>query len=108
MQTLKKNECSILYLTLKKEWYKLIWNGIKREEYRDATDYWKVRIGNFVERGAAKNLKLVVAFSLWRRKADLFMMMTGCKIFESSYHIEWGEPSGRHYAISLGERVNVV
>lgn len=34
----------ILQLTLKKEWYKMIASGEKKEEYRDMKPYWKKRL----------------------------------------------------------------
>jgi hypothetical protein len=34
----------ILHLTLKRKWYEMILNGIKKEEYRDMSDYWYKRL----------------------------------------------------------------
>lgn len=33
-----------LHLTLKKQWFDMIFNGEKREEYRDFTPYWISRL----------------------------------------------------------------
>jgi len=39
------NNCKkVLYLPLKKEWYDMINAGIKTEEYREMTPYWRKRI----------------------------------------------------------------
>lgn len=35
-----------LHLNLKKEWFDLILSGVKKQEYRDITDYWKNRFDN--------------------------------------------------------------
>ena len=112
MTKLKRSECSILHLVLKKAWYDKIANGEKREEYRDVKEYYRVRIGNFIRRGAEKrsknsSAKLVVAFSLGMRKPDLFMTVIGCNIYGDCLHPEWGEPNGEHYVLALGRQVIV-
>lgn len=108
MMKLKRSECVILPLVLKKKWYDMIASGKKREEYRDAKEYYRIRISNFVRRGAEKNKQLVVAFSLGMRKAELFMLFCGCKKFKTSLRPEWGEPNDYHYVISLGRRVKFI
>ena len=45
MQQLKRSECAILPLVLKKKWYDLIAFGEKQEKYREAKPYWNKRIG---------------------------------------------------------------
>ncbi len=34
----------ILHLTLKKKWFDMIASGEKKEEYRDLTSYWAIRL----------------------------------------------------------------
>lgn len=34
----------ILHLTLKKVWFDMIANGVKREEYREVKPYWRKRL----------------------------------------------------------------
>lgn len=109
MLKIKRGDCSVLHLVLMKKWYDMIASGEKREEYRDAKDYYRTRIGNFIRRYADKGLKkLVVAFSCGRRKADLHMTVIGVNIYPDSLHPEWGEPKGDHYVIVLGRRVVMV
>lgn len=43
----KEMDLRILYLTLKSKWYDMIADGIKKEEYRDETYYWMVRLMNW-------------------------------------------------------------
>jgi|TARA_B110000091_G_scaffold170017_1_gene182490 hypothetical protein len=38
------NTGRILYLTLKKNWFDMISNGIKHEEYREIKSYWATRL----------------------------------------------------------------
>lgn len=36
----------VLPLTIKKQWFNMILEGIKKEEYREIKDYWKSRLMN--------------------------------------------------------------
>ncbi len=103
---LKRSECSILHLVLKKKWYDMIASGEKREEYREVKDYYRTRISNFIRRRNGKNVKkLIVGFSCGRRKADLYMTVIGLNIYPNCLHPEWGEPKCDHWVICLGRRV---
>lgn len=44
----------ILYLPLKKEWYEMIENGVKTEEYRELKEFWWKRIST-LDRNAPQN-----------------------------------------------------
>ena len=110
MLQLKKSECAILPLVLKKKWYDLIASGEKKEEYREDKPYWDVRIGNWLNKAQSKNLTPVVAFSLGYRPATMFFKVPEYPVMPSdeSNHPEWGEPAGYHYVIELAERVELV
>lgn len=115
MKVLKRNECAILYLTLKAKWYGLIIHGDKLEEYRDYKPYWHIRIRNWHDKQrfgwdrCDKNKWLVVAFSRGRQKADRFYLTRYTLVRESdSEHPEWGEPKEKHYVLGIGERVELV
>lgn len=106
MRTLRRSECAILPLVLKGKWFDMIASGKKREEYRDATWYWDVRIHNWLaqkkvhvvefRRGYAKN-----APRMSFKRADIFSRWI-------AHTHTWGEPNGvPHYAIALGERINL-
>ena len=109
MHKLKKSECTILPLVLKKKWYDLIDSGEKKEEYRADKPYWDVRIGNWLNKAQSKNLAPVVAFSCGYRPATMFFKVPEYPVMQSdeSNHPEWGEPAGYHYVIELGERVEI-
>lgn len=109
MRTLKRSKCAVLPLVLKGKWYRMIESGEKREEYRDATDYWKRRFRNWRHEYFGGKYA-VVEFRLgYQRNAPrmafisggLFPYQTGC------LYPEWGEPEAPHYAIALGERVEL-
>lgn len=116
MKTLKRSECSILPLVLKRRWFEMIERGEKTEEYRDDTDYWWTRTSNWCERGGS----LVVEFRLgYQRNAPRMAFEVGPiltpfdtseeakKLFVKIRHPEWGEPDAPHFVISLDERVEL-
>ena len=106
----KRSECVFLYLTLKRRWYDMIAKGIKEEEYRDYKPFWASRIERW---SATVSKHRVVAFSLGRRRADMFFLCepigSGVEparlYFKSCIHPEWGEPRTPHYVIPLSSRV---
>lgn len=54
MVRLKRNECSVLKLVLKRKWYDMIASGEKKEEYRDSRKHWWTRIGRKTRRFTTK------------------------------------------------------
>lgn len=109
MRQLKKSECAILPLVLKKKWYDLIDSGEKKEEYREDKPYWDVRLGHWLNKAQARNLVPVVAFSLGYRPASMFFRVPEYPVMRSCevWHPEWGETAVPHYVIELGERVEL-
>lgn len=86
-----------LYLTLKKQWFDLINNGVKIEEYREIKDYWTKRLENkhydevIFRHGYAKDAP-VMSFEI--RKIEINIGKE-----------EWGaEKNKKYYVIYLGER----
>lgn len=104
MRTLKRSDCAVLPLVLKRKWYDMIASGEKNEEYRDATEYWKTRICNWEWHGTT-----VVEFRLGYAKNAPRMAFRVRGVAQIRWgapgHPEWGEPYGKHYAIFLDERV---
>lgn len=119
MRTLKRSECAVLHLVLKKKWFDMIASGEKREEYRDAKPYWETRLSRWIDRSAAviegdpPDKDLVVAFALGRTKPTMFFAAylwptSFAEVHDRSYwRPEWGEPRTPHYVIALGERVEL-
>ncbi len=105
MRRLKRSDCAILPLVLKRKWFDEVRLGGKREEYRAATPYWAVRLSNWQRSsrrhvvefrlGYAKDAPRVAFASPWHIAA------ADCR------HPEWGEPTTLHYVILLGERVEL-
>jgi len=111
VRELKRSECAILPLVLKRRWYDMIKRGEKREEYRDYTTYWQHRIANWCNNqkpdwDSIETCKwLVIGFSLGYRKSDLFFLLHSRDVRDFSENPDWGEPDGRHYVLTLGDRV---
>lgn len=116
MRTLKRSECAVLSLVLKRKWYDMIASGEKREEYRDARPYWHTRLANW-EKGRFDDRKWrVVAFSCGYRAPSMFFIAQVAYCFSGEpYPIstltprsEWGQSLGvEHFCIKLIERINL-
>ena len=109
MKKLKRSECAVLPLVLKRRWFDLVATGQKREEYRDYTAYWQTRIRNWFDRSAIDGLILVIEFRLgYAARAQRTAFLLDSLFIRAAYrfeHPDWGEPCGEHYALGLGERV---
>ena len=101
----KRSECAVLPLILKGQWFYMIASGEKREEYRDDTLYWQTRINNWYKKQGTR----VVEFRLGYAKDAPKMWFAVREVFlrrEAHTHT-WGEPRRWHYAIVLGERIEL-
>ena len=117
MMTLKRGECSILSLVLTRKWYEMIDAGLKREEYRADTLYWRRRLANWDLAFNAHNTP-VVEFRLgyasnaprmafWTFGLETASGMRPYAHKAGSDHPEWGEPDGPHFIIRLGGRIEL-
>lgn len=114
---MKRSECAVLPLVLKGKWFAMISSGVKREEYRDATDYWRRRLFNWDEASATDRAPVVEFRHGYARDAErvAFWCMGlqtagGMRAFaytEGASHLEWGEPAAPHFVIRLGGRVEL-
>jgi len=104
MRSLKKEQCEILHLVLKRKWYDMIDSGEKREEYRDETPHWE-RIYTWWLREGCK--PRVVAFQRGYRKPSMWFVVDATSWSDRSMRPEWGEPDHPHHILFLGERVEV-
>lgn len=105
-----RSQVSILPLVLTRKWYDMIKSGVKREEYRDHTNYYAARLNNWY----ARNEFPVVEFRLGYAKdaprmlfwvATKYLPCRGFSPFATrtrSAHPEWGEPSTPHFVLFLG------
>ena len=108
---LKRSDCLILPLVLKKKWYDMIKSGIKWQEYRTSKNVCRM-----IERWVGEwymnngNKKLVVTFVLGYQKdrPSMSYSVDYVKYEDLCVHPEWGEPKGKHCVIDLGEQVTFI
>ena len=104
MRTLKKSECNILHLILKRKWFDMIDSGEKQEEYRDETPHWE-RIYRWWQKEGGR--PCVVAFQRGYKKPSMWFIVDGISNSDVSVNPDWGEPNHPHHILFLGERVEV-
>ena len=121
IEEIDSSRCSILSLVLKGKWYDMIEHGGKRQEYRDVTDYWRIRFKNWDAKFTAHNTPVVEFRRGYAHNAPRMAYWTlgietisGLRPYayvdqssDKPRHPEWGEPSSPHFFIELGGRVNL-
>ena len=111
VRKLRRRDCAILPLVLKKKWYDMIASGEKLEEYREFKPFWQKRIEKWKSNQSgswqemSSNKWLVIGFSCGYRKPDMFFLLHFNTVLEGAQHPEWGEPEGVHYVLGFRERV---
>ena len=118
MIKIKRSECAILHLGLKSHWYRMIDSGVKKIEFREANEYWNVRIRNWVVHIHAGKKAVIefqngygrfsprMAFYAGRQgKGVIFQRLTAT---DPVVQKELGEFPKDRYALFIGERVEVV
>ena len=85
----------ILHLVLKYEWYDMIEAGVKKEEYRDLSEYWRNRLSG----------KKYDAVRFQRGYTNPKTMLLECDGLSVGYGKEqWGAvPHIKYYVIKLGD-----
>ena len=111
---LDRCKCSVLSLVMKGEWYDMIKCGKKREEYRDATDYWLKRLSRWdlspgipvveFRRGYAANAPRM---AFWCMGLNIESGMKAYAYIDYSTRPEWGEPKSPHFIVRLGGEVRL-
>ena len=124
---LRRSECVVLPLVLKRQWYDMIENGTKKIEWRRA-DYWLNRVHKWFRTAWINSLVPVVEFRhgyakdarrmafvcgwLWNRSKKRFTYCTPPYVWQNAnipvQHPELGETQIERVAILVGERVELV
>ena len=127
LKKLKRSQCVVLPLVLKRQWWILIENGTKKIEWRRA-DYWMDRVLAWFQKSKRDNLMPVVEFRhgyakdarrmafvcgwLWDRRERKFSYCTPPYGWQSAdtpvQHPQLGETPIERVAILIGERVELV
>lgn len=84
-----------LDLVLRYKWYDMIESGIKREEYREISGYWKERIGKFSYSR--------VRFHRGYTSRTLTFELENIKV--GIGNPDWGAPNYNVYILKLGKLV---
>lgn len=112
----------ILYLPLKKQWYEMIERGVKHEEYREQTPYWRRRLiecygafdwcntrglGGRLCGGCSVGTRFrhfdAVCFSYGYTRRRITFKCEGIMIGKG--RTEWGAPDCETFIIKLGKRL---
>lgn len=107
MKPLKMNKIDKpLKLTLKYKWYDMIDSGVKLEEYRDITPFYKSRIEKYIK-ALENGDDVYVTFYKAYTKDRLRMTFRIDYIVKTEGKQEWGAlPGIKYYCIGLGKRIN--
>lgn len=93
-----------LNLVLKANWYELIKAGIKKEEYREITNYWERRLCFFPYYTRNPRNFITVCFHKGYTKDKILIECKGIEIGEG--RSEWGAKPGKQYfIIKLGKEI---
>lgn len=85
-----------LHLILKAQWYNMIEQGIKKEEYREDKDYWKKRLCRYDYDA--------VCFHYGYTSRTMTFEIENLRF--GTGNPEWGAKEGkRYFVIKLGERL---
>ena len=94
-----------LFLVLKRKWYEMIDSGIKLEEYRDDTPYWRNRLMKYSNAALLRGM-FQVTFQLGYKKNAPRMTFELDGITLGKGREEWGaEPGKEYHIIKLGKRL---
>lgn len=93
----------MLTLPIKQEWFDMICRGEKREEYREATEYYRTRINSAIAadpncKGQAYKIFPVKIRAGYNSKAPAAILRVHC-IFGKGGVREWGADPDKYYYI---------
>ena len=96
----------MLTLPIKQEWFDMICRGEKREEYREATEYYRTRINSAIAadpncKGQAYKIFPVKIRAGYNSKAPAAVLRVHC-IFGKGGVREWGaDPDNSYYILQI-------
>tara|TARA_B100000378_G_scaffold236018_1_gene202715 strand:- start:21586 stop:21957 length:372 start_codon:yes stop_codon:yes gene_type:complete len=103
-----------LHLNLRKQWFEMIFLGIKKEEYREMSNYWCSRLGHSYDNessnwidgiwyGPHKCFDTITFSNGYSRDRPRFEIeFKGIEIREGNP--EWGaEPGKKYFVLKIGE-----
>lgn len=107
MRRLKRSECAVLPLVLKGRWYDMIARGEKHEEYRDYGEYWSQRVDAWFARSRSRWQVVEFRRGYAANAPRMAFIVEKVRLRDVAVFRDWGEQNGMHFAIYLGERVEL-
>lgn len=116
MRTLKRSECSVLPLVLKRKWYDMIETRLKCSEFREAKPFWETRIAHWINRVVAGKTPVLEFQNGYGRRVPHMAFVAGngvdkfftvLKAEDPVQHRELGEFPKDRYCLFIGERVEL-
>ncbi len=108
---------NVLVLSLKKQWYEMIRDGIKKEEYREDKKYWCRRFLGFdhvlfsyrngyssCNRKDYTHVEFTLGYPKWNDKSRRMLFKIEDIVYGKGKP-EWGAPEQPVFIIKLGERI---
>lgn len=117
VRTLKRSECAVLHLGLKSHWFRMIDSGVKKIEFREATQYWETRIANWSRRmheGRTPVLEFMCGYGRFSPRMAFIAGRGEGVIYEYAgadipvQHHQLGEFPKNRYILFIGDRVRLV
>ena len=114
MREVKRSECAVLHLGMKRHWFRMIESGIKHVEFREAKPYWNTRIQNWVQKMHEGKLPVIEFQCGYGRFSPRMACIAGRGegvIFKYRgekwpvEHKELGEFQKARYVLLIGEKV---
>lgn len=117
VRTIKRSECAVLHLGLKRPWYVRIDSGEKRIEFREDSPYWRTRITNWIGKALVGKTPVLEFQNGYSRYSPRMAFVAGNggdllfdyrKASDPVHHRELGEFPKNRYCLFIGERVRLV
>ena len=116
MKTLKRSECAVLHLGLKRPWFNRIATGEKRIEFREDKPYWRTRITNWIDKALAGKTPVLEFQSGYGTFSPRMAFVAGNgadllydhrKASDPVQHPDLGEFPKARYCLFIGESVKL-
>ncbi|MBR3223402.1 MAG: hypothetical protein IKF72_14380 [Kiritimatiellae bacterium] len=111
----RRSECVVLPLVLKRQWYRMIDSGVKRIEFREVKPYWDARVANWIRSMLRDDKIPVLEFRAgYGRFSPRMTFLSGGDVYAvldgttPVQHKELGEFPKKRYVFFIGKRVEVV
>jgi len=95
----------MLTLPIKKKWFDMMINGVKTEEYRNATKYYYTRFNNLFD-ALDTDIKPILFRNGY--SADSPSFVANCSFLLGTGREEWGAEKGKEYYVFCIEKYDII